>query len=293
MGSARKRFRFGTAGIGFAVASTLIFGQAGAAHAPVSISASRAPAIAAAATLSAVPAAASSGAQYSAEPFRKLNVKVPAASLRLIPAMEDGSYATLALGPIRYPDGAVTLPGRLKVMRQQAKQPDVTEVGHGVSVPTGIILAEAFNAYPSDKKSDTAGNSSGFGGLPLVTSAHAAAPGSAALEAMGGPLNRLPVEGHVLFVEDDDALSSGAQTQLDKVVKLLRKSHASLDVVAYGGNRESRSSDARRLSLRRGLAVRAYLVSRGIDQKRISIRPMGGVRDDGPQQRVDVFYASY
>jgi outer membrane protein OmpA-like peptidoglycan-associated protein len=58
---------------------------------------------------------------------------------------------------------------------------------------------------------------------------------------------------------------------------------------AYGGAPGDKSSDARRLSLKRALAVRQLLIDNGVPSNRIDVRAMGGVDDKGPDDRVDVF----
>ncbi|MES2256831.1 MAG: OmpA family protein [Pseudomonadota bacterium] len=62
-----------------------------------------------------------------------------------------------------------------------------------------------------------------------------------------------------------------------------------VQIQAYGGNRGDKGSDARRLSLKRALAIRQVLIDDGVPAERIDVRAMGGVDDKGPADRVDVF----
>ena len=62
-----------------------------------------------------------------------------------------------------------------------------------------------------------------------------------------------------------------------------------VQLLAYGGNRGDKGSDARRLSLKRALAIRQVLIDDGVSADRIDVRAMGGVDDTGPADRVDVF----
>jgi outer membrane protein OmpA-like peptidoglycan-associated protein len=62
-----------------------------------------------------------------------------------------------------------------------------------------------------------------------------------------------------------------------------------IQIQAYGGNRGDKGSDARRLSLKRALAIRQVLIDDGVPAERIDVRAMGGVDDKGPADRVDVF----
>ncbi|HEX2760864.1 MAG TPA: OmpA family protein [Rhizomicrobium sp.] len=65
-----------------------------------------------------------------------------------------------------------------------------------------------------------------------------------------------------------------------------------VQIQAYGGNRGDKGSDARRLSLKRALAIRQVLIDDGVAAERIDVRAMGGVDDKGPADRVDVFVKS-
>ncbi len=62
-----------------------------------------------------------------------------------------------------------------------------------------------------------------------------------------------------------------------------------VQIQAYGGNRGDKGSDARRLSLKRALAIRQALIDNGVPAERIDVRAMGGVDDKGPADRVDVY----
>jgi outer membrane protein OmpA-like peptidoglycan-associated protein len=43
------------------------------------------------------------------------------------------------------------------------------------------------------------------------------------------------------------------------------------------------------MSLKRALAIRQVLIDDGVPSERIDVRAMGGVDDDGPTDRVDVY----
>jgi outer membrane protein OmpA-like peptidoglycan-associated protein len=62
---------------------------------------------------------------------------------------------------------------------------------------------------------------------------------------------------------------------------------ARVQLLAYAGPRGGKSSDARRLSLKRALIVRQLLIDAGVPSERIDVRAMGGA-DDGAAERVDV-----
>ncbi len=61
---------------------------------------------------------------------------------------------------------------------------------------------------------------------------------------------------------------------------------------AYGGPRGDKSSDSRRLSLKRALVIRELLIEDGVPSEKIDVRAMGGADDNGPADRVDVLVRS-
>jgi outer membrane protein OmpA-like peptidoglycan-associated protein len=64
---------------------------------------------------------------------------------------------------------------------------------------------------------------------------------------------------------------------------------ARIQLMAYAGMRGEKSSDTRRLSLKRALVVRQLLIDDGVPAERIDVFALGGSDDDGPLDRVDVF----
>jgi outer membrane protein OmpA-like peptidoglycan-associated protein len=62
-----------------------------------------------------------------------------------------------------------------------------------------------------------------------------------------------------------------------------------VQILAYGGEKGDKGSDARRLSLKRALAIRQVLIDDGVAAERIDVRAMGGADDGGPADRVDVY----
>jgi len=103
----------------------------------------------------------------------------------------------------------------------------------------------------------------------------------------------LTKRGAVLF---DKGVSNPSAAQF-KGVKLLANDvstaletgAARVQLEAYGGSPGDKSSEARRLSLKRALAVRQLFIDDGIPSNRIDVRAMGGADDKGPNDRVDVF----
>ncbi|HEX4303262.1 MAG TPA: OmpA family protein [Rhizomicrobium sp.] len=64
---------------------------------------------------------------------------------------------------------------------------------------------------------------------------------------------------------------------------------ARVQLEAYGGPRGDKSSDSRRLSLKRALVIRELLIEDGVPSEKIDVRAMGGADDSGAADRVDVF----
>jgi outer membrane protein OmpA-like peptidoglycan-associated protein len=64
---------------------------------------------------------------------------------------------------------------------------------------------------------------------------------------------------------------------------------ARVQILAYGGAKGDKGSDARRLALKRALAIRQVLIDDGVPSERIDVHAMGGVEDTGPTDRVDVY----
>ena len=61
-----------------------------------------------------------------------------------------------------------------------------------------------------------------------------------------------------------------------------------LEIKAYAGTGTGTPGDARRLSLRRALAIRTFLVDRGIESTRIDVKALGDTAPDSPADRVDL-----
>jgi outer membrane protein OmpA-like peptidoglycan-associated protein len=65
-----------------------------------------------------------------------------------------------------------------------------------------------------------------------------------------------------------------------------------VQLMAYAGAKGEKTSDTRRLSLKRALVVRQLLIDDGIPSERIDVFALGGADDDGALDRVDVYVKS-
>lgn len=109
-------------------------------------------------------------------------------------------------------------------------------------------------------------------------------PGPSALAKDGKELQSL----RILFPADDSHIDAAAETDLLRVAGYLHQNDTQRVILyAHAGGGQS-NSDARRLSLSRALAVRAFLVDKGVPAKRILLRPLGNEDTVGPPDRVDI-----
>ena len=89
-------------------------------------------------------------------------------------------------------------------------------------------------------------------------------------------------------------LASGPQPALDAVAgKLLGNDNLRVQVIAHATGNADQAMEARRVSLARAIAVRAYLIGKGIRSLRIDVRALGNRADDGPAtDQVDLMVVS-
>lgn len=93
----------------------------------------------------------------------------------------------------------------------------------------------------------------------------------------------------ISFAGGQGELPGGNITALDTLAQQLANSEDRLQIRAYAASSGSDGgSGARRLALSRALAVRAYLIDRGIRSTRIDVRALGTPTDGSPVDRVEV-----
>lgn len=109
------------------------------------------------------------------------------------------------------------------------------------------------------------------------------------------PRKGLTKQAAVLFDSGSAALSDNSTSRLNDLAFSLKTALANgadhVELVAYGGDPGDKSSAARRISLKRALAVREALIVDGVPANRIDVRALGGVGPDdtGATDRVDIF----
>jgi outer membrane protein OmpA-like peptidoglycan-associated protein len=106
-------------------------------------------------------------------------------------------------------------------------------------------------------------------------------------------IDGLAKQGVILFAKDADSPAESAIADIrflaEKLNGALSRPQSRVEVMAYGGNKGDKGSDARRLTLKRALAIRQILIDAGVSSARINVHAQGGVDDSGPADRVDVF----
>ncbi len=97
---------------------------------------------------------------------------------------------------------------------------------------------------------------------------------------------------HINFIEGaaepEPAVVSALQTLASSLGSEMTSNSQRLLLQAFAGAPGDKSSEARRLSLKRALSVRQVLIDSGVPSERIDVRAMGGTTDGGTADRVDV-----
>jgi outer membrane protein OmpA-like peptidoglycan-associated protein len=140
---------------------------------------------------------------------------------------------------------------------------------------------------------------------PPATSSLGAAPAPgdgpravASLPTPKAPASPAPVEStgaavSIAFAADKSQLPSDAKARLDAVIKnMTSNDRLRAQIIAYAAGTNDNASQARRLSLSRALAVRAYLIEKGVASTRLDVRALGHQTDGGSPDRVDIALAA-
>lgn len=95
-------------------------------------------------------------------------------------------------------------------------------------------------------------------------------------------------ETRILFAPDSAELTDSAKATLDSLAESLNANDAlRIQLQAFAGGSDESAPEARRLSLKRALNVRAHLVDRNVRNTRMDVRALGIKSDGGPADRVD------
>ncbi len=119
------------------------------------------------------------------------------------------------------------------------------------------------------------------------------APNETDTPKLGAPA-LVPAEPAILriaFQPDDPAPTDQSLAQIKSFANVFKQRGGRVTLKAYAGALGDVSTNARRLSLKRVLAVRDLLLAQGISPERLNVRALGGARDAGPLDRVDIVRA--
>ncbi len=94
----------------------------------------------------------------------------------------------------------------------------------------------------------------------------------------------------IAFKSTETSVPLTVKPELDKVAKQAAgNENMRVTLIAYAASTNDQSTTARRVSLSRALAVRAYLIDQGVGNLRINVQAEGDKNPGGDPDRVDVF----
>ncbi|HTI88161.1 MAG TPA: OmpA family protein [Alphaproteobacteria bacterium] len=97
----------------------------------------------------------------------------------------------------------------------------------------------------------------------------------------------------IAFKAESSSLPEDAKGRLDGVVRsMTANDRVRAQIIAYAAGTNDTASQARRLSLSRALAVRSYLIEKGIASTRLDVRALGHQVESGSPDRVDIALAA-
>ena len=178
----------------------------------------------------------------------------PAASLELPPLPEE-----------IVEEAAADLPPSPPV-EEQAKSGDATDATEPVPMRETVLPQPQETAAPEESKQVAALS-------PPATAVPATRPMT------------------VLFSLGSAALNAEALERIDAVhEKMEADQFLRLQLAAYATNTDDNPSRTRRLSLSRALAIRSYLVEKGVKSTRMDVRALGNKFEKAPGDRVDLVF---
>ena len=135
--------------------------------------------------------------------------------------------------------------------------------------------------------------------VPVINEPAQVTPGVARAAGGRAPLPQVAVlpggadeneaEFSLQFVPDSADIGSLAEGTLNELALRMRQDTGlRVQLYAYAEGTAQTASRARRLSLSRALAVRSYLIDRGVRSTRMDVRALGNSVTQGPADRVDI-----
>jgi len=93
----------------------------------------------------------------------------------------------------------------------------------------------------------------------------------------------------IVFKKDQVDTTSAPKGPLDKIVSYMKENDGTRIIFqSYASKREGHLSEARRVSLKRALSVRNYIIGKGVDHSRIIVKALGDTLDEEPLDRIDI-----
>ncbi len=123
---------------------------------------------------------------------------------------------------------------------------------------------------------------------PQQQATAAPAPSSAKPPSDTGKVRNIHINFPPGTAEPSADVAAALQSLAGDITNELQTKSARLLLQAFAGTPGDKSSEARRLSLKRALAVRQLLIDSGVPSDKIDVRAMGGITDGGKPDRVDV-----
>lgn len=102
----------------------------------------------------------------------------------------------------------------------------------------------------------------------------------------------VPDQQRLIFKSESASLSNRVTEALNDIAGRMQQSDERLQIRAYAKDANGRRSASRRLSLSRALAIRSYLIEKGIDSSRIDVRALGIPTDDSYSERADISFVA-
>ena len=172
--------------------------------------------------------------------------------------------------------------------------PHRRSIAHAAPAPAKPKRVAKAEPAPQRTPTPSAPNENPFGGATNLGNVFgSAAPPRTAPAGPATGNESLTKRSVILFAKDAPDPAKAALGAIKFLAGDLNASmtspNARVELQAFGGTKGDKGSDARRLSLKRALAIRQVLIDDGVAPDRIDVRAMGGTDDSGPADRVDVY----
>lgn len=93
----------------------------------------------------------------------------------------------------------------------------------------------------------------------------------------------------IKFLSTETAVPLSAQDDLKKLVAKVKANGERITIISYASGSGDKATTARRVSLSRALAVRAFLIEHDVDKLKINVQAEGDKSAGGEPDRVDMF----